>query len=117
LITDIFCDCPINTEYKPKFTISESFEFNSIKKENVHDRLHKQLNQLISQSVENIKCRKLPVIDLTDYEGIYAPKDLDELEDIIYKYYLLYFQSKPIVNLNWLDVSRFTNFVGLFYRW
>ena len=80
----IFIDCPIKDEYKPKFDVNESFDFDNInKKKNILNGYDIVLNNIINKIANEQNLTKDDYDILTSFTAVYKVKDGEELTDVI----------------------------------
>jgi hypothetical protein len=83
-VENMFDFCSIKKEYKPKFNVSESFDFGVANKEkksvNVYDILLSNILEKIDNK-EELSDKDYEI--LTQYTGIYKQTDKDELHSLI----------------------------------
>jgi len=83
-VENMFDFCSIKKEYKPKFNVSESFDFDAINKRKKSVNLYNTRIVKILKAIENRE--ELSDKDyeiLTQYTGIYKQTDKDELHSLI----------------------------------
>ena len=82
--TSIFYSCPIRDEYKPKFDVKESFDFDNInKKKNIVNGYDIVLNNIINKITNEQNITKDDYDLLTSFTAVYKVKDDDELTDVV----------------------------------
>jgi surface protein len=80
----IFYSCPIRDEYKPKFDVKESFDFDNInKKKNTVNGYDIVLNNITNKIANEQNITKEDYDILTSFIAVYKVKDGDELTDIV----------------------------------
>jgi surface protein len=122
--TDMFLDSPIE-KYPPVWYtnfLSEGFDFNSIKKTTVHDKISNSIQVVkkkcldVINDILNFKFTSTADIDPNIYNyfkigvSIYKPKNDEEFRRLV-RYWIGLFGYN--CSLNWIDTSEITNMEDL----
>ena len=110
-IDDMFKDCSIKEEYKPKkMKINESFNFSSVNKSKKPTNIYSKFYNILGKSYNEITEEDKEYIKFFP-DGIYKVQDKEELKKIIKRTVRLLGYD---CNLNWIDVSNVTDMSNLF---